>query len=183
MTAPHQHTYDQMKEFVGFTDADAANLKKLAPVFAKHGPGMTDAFYATLAHYPATAKIIDGRIAALKTTHTQWMVELFEGDYGPAYFERRYKIGLVHVKVAIDPHYVEAVMDVIRTAGVAAIFTEMEDRQEAIACTQSLLKILDLDLLVINLAYGEERIDRLTAFTGVGRRLLEACIKKGAKGS
>lgn len=174
-----QKTYEEMKTFVGFSDADAQNLVKLAPIFEKHGPGMTDAFYATLFRYPDTAKIIEGRVDGLKKTHNRWMTELFKGDYGQGYFEGRYKIGLVHVKVAIDPFYVEGVMDVIRTAGIAAIFAEMEDRASAIACTQSLLKILDLDLLVINLAYGEERLNRLTGFTGFSRKLIENCIKKG----
>ncbi|MCA9493343.1 MAG: hypothetical protein KC621_25605, partial [Myxococcales bacterium] len=75
----------------------------------------------------------------------------------------------------------EGVMDVIRTGGLAAVFAEMEDRAQAIACSQALLKLLDLDLLIINLAYGEERLERLTAFTGFSRRLIENCINKAKK--
>ena len=40
-------------------------------------------------------------------------------------------------------------------------------------------RTLDLDLLVINLAYGEERLERLTRFTGMSRKLIERCIRKG----
>lgn len=174
-------TYEKMKEFIGFGPQDAENLKLLGPVFAKHGPGLTDGFYATLDRYPETASIIEGRVDGLKRTHAQWMKELFDGDYGPAYFERRMRIGLVHVKVGIEPHFVEGVMDVIRTGGLAAIFAEMDDKSQAIACSQSLLKLLDLDLMIINLAYGEERLERLTAFTGFSRKLIENCIKKAKK--
>lgn len=173
--------YGDMKNFVGFTEADAANLVTLGPVFAKHGPGMTDAFYETLQRFPETLKIIDGRVDALKRTHIRWMGELFAGDYGQSYFDSRYKIGMVHVKVGIDPYFVEAVMDVLRTAGLAAIFTEVEDRGQAVAGAQSLLKVLDLDLLVINLAYGEERMTRLAGFTGFSRRLIENCVRQGRK--
>lgn len=174
-------TYEKMKQFVGFTDADAKNLTELAPVFAKHGPALTDGFYATLGKYEETQAIISGRVDSLKATHTQWMAQLFAGDYGPSYFERRMKIGLVHVKVGIPPHFVEGVMDVIRTGGLAAIFAEVEDRGRALAGAQSLLKLLDLDLMIINLAYGEERLERLTAFTGFSRRLIENCINKAKK--
>ncbi|MCB9675650.1 MAG: hypothetical protein H6737_11065 [Alphaproteobacteria bacterium] len=173
--------YEKMKTFVGFTDQDAANLKKLGPVFEKHGPALTDGFYTTLEQFPETAQIIAGRVDSLKATHGRWMGELFGGEYGMPYFDSRMRIGMVHVKVGIAPYFVEGVMDVIRTGGLAAIFTELDDRQEAIDCSGSLLKILDLDLLVINLAYGEERLDRLTAFTGFSRRLIENCIKQAKK--
>jgi hypothetical protein len=174
-------TYDKMKEFIGFGPQDAENLKALAPVFAKHGAELTEGFYRTLGNYAETRSIIDGRVESLKRTHTQWMAELFSGDYGEAYFERRMRIGLVHVRVGIEPHFVEGVMDVIRTGGLAAIFVEIDDKAQAVACSQSLLKLLDLDLMIINLAYGEERLERLTAFTGFSRRLIENCIKKAKK--
>ena len=38
-------------------------------------------------------------------------------------------------------------------------------------------KICDLDLLVINLSYGEDRLDRLTEFTGMKRTLIENIIR------
>jgi hypothetical protein len=173
--------FTTMKEFVGFSDLDAANLREIGPLFERHGGSLTDGFYETLARYPATASLLEGRVDALKTTHRRWMSELFQGEYGQAYYESRMRIGMVHVKVGIDPYFVEGVMDVIRTGGLAIVFAEVADRGRAVACARSLLRLLDLDLLIINLAYGEERLNRLTAFTGFGRRLIENCIRKGGK--
>jgi hypothetical protein len=40
-----------------------------------------------------------------------------------------------------------------------------------------LVKILDIDLMIINLAYSQETIDRLSKFTGMSRKLIERCIQ------
>lgn len=172
--------YNEMKDFVSFGDEDVANLVALAPVFAKHGPTITDAFYANLMRFESTSKLIEGRVDALKKTHHRWMGELFQGSYDEAYFENRIRVGKAHVRVGLDPQYVEGVMTFLRTEGCAVIHRETGDADRAEKLCASLTKILDLDLAVINLAYAEERLDRLTAFTGMSRRLLERCISKGA---
>ena len=41
---------------------------------------------------------------------------------------------------------------------------------------RSVVRILDLDLMIINLAYGEERLERLSQFTGMSRKLIERCV-------
>lgn len=173
-----QEVFDEMKRFCGFTEADAANLVALGPVFARHGAQITDRFYDNMAGFPATQRLIEGRVAALKATHGRWMGELFQGDYGGDYFNNRIRIGLAHVRIGLDPYYVEGVMSFLRCAGLMAIREEVADGARATELSQSLLRILDLDLLVINLAYGEERLDRLAKFTGMSRRLLENCIRR-----
>jgi len=42
----------------------------------------------------------------------------------------------------------------------------------------SVLKILDIDLMVINFAYAAERIDRLCYFTGMSKKLIARCIEQ-----
>lgn len=175
----HFQTFTQMKRFVGFNDEDATRLVAAAPIFAAQGAAITDRFYDVLATLPDAAKLLEGRVDHLKSTHGQWMHELFGGQYEQAYFDRRYRIGKVHVQVGVPPRYVEAVMNIIRTGGIAALHGALPT-DEALAASHSLIKLLDLDLMVINLAYSEERIERLTAFTGFSRTLLERCIHRGA---
>lgn len=124
--------------------------------------------------------MIEGRVNALKATHRRWMQQLVEGDYGEAYFESRIRIGMAHVRVNLEPYYVEGVVTHLRNDGLAAISEDFADDPQREAMQQAWIKILDLDLMTINLAYSEERLDRLTKFTGMRRRLIEQCIKKGA---
>lgn len=172
---------DEVKRFIGFTDADAANLRELAPIFAEHGAAVTDAFYARLAATADTAPLIEGRVEQLKRTHIQWMSELFQGEYGEGYLQNRWRIGLTHVRVGVPPWWVEAVVSFLRGASVDLLEQTIADPTRRVACSQSLLRILDLDLLIINLAYGDERLDRLSQFTGMSRKLIERCVLQVTK--
>ncbi len=169
--------FREIKEFIGFTDADADALRALAPVFAAHGAAITDQFYQRLAANPEQARMIEGRVDALKRTHNRWMTELFAGTYEAAYFEDRWRIGMTHVRVGVKPWWVEAVSSFLRTEGVALLSREIDDPQLRVSGLQALVKILDIDLMIINLAYSQETVDRLSQFTGMSRKLIERCIQ------
>lgn len=174
--------FSEMKKFIGFTSEDVENLKSMVPIFETRGAAITDFFYETLALYPETAALLEGRIDSLKSTHKRWMMELFtgvEGGYEEAYFNNRDIVGKVHVKIGLDPRWVEGVMNIIRTGGHAALAQELDSASELGAKFGSLCKILDLDLMIINLSYADERLTRLAAFTGMSRKLIENCITAG----
>lgn len=174
--------FTELKDFVGFDDADAANLRELAPIFAEHGAAITDAFYEKLARTAETAQLIEGRVDALRRTHLRWMGELFAGEYGDAYLENRWRIGLTHVRVGVQPWWVEAVVSFLRGAAAELLERTIADPARRNACSQSVLRLLDLDLMIINLAYGEERLERLSAFTGMSRKLIERCVVQNKRG-
>lgn len=173
-----QQLFSELKSFIGFVAEDAQNLRTLAPVFAEHGQEITDGFYDRLAATPETAPLIEGRVDQLKQTHMRWMASLFQGEYGDAYLQERWRIGLVHVRVGIPPWWVEAVMSYLRSAGLGLVSASFPG-PEGIALGQSLLKILDIDLWIINLAYNDERLARLSSFTGMSRKLMERCVIQG----
>jgi hypothetical protein len=170
--------FNQFQKFIGFEADDVAELRALAPVFAAHGPAITDRFYDRLLGDPAMSAMVAGRVDALKRTHLRWLAELFAGEYGPDYFENRRRIGLAHVRVGVQAWWVEGVTCFLHNEGTALIAAEVEPERR-VRASQSLSKILDLDLMVINLAYAEERIDRLSQFTGMSRKLIERCVHQG----
>ena len=170
--------YQEMKRFIGFTDADAARLTGLGPLFAEVGGGVTDRFYTVLSQFPETAAMIEGRVDLLKATHARWMTGLFSGDYGDDYATGRLSIGRTHVRVGLDPSYVDGVMSMLRQEGVSAISAARAGTGDAAEHICSYIRILDLDLFIINFAYSEERLDRLSRFTGMKRALIENLIRK-----
>lgn len=165
-----------IQRFIGFDADDAARLRALAPLFAAHGPALTDRFYARLAAEPEQSALVAGRVDALRQTHLRWMGELFAGDYGERYFAERWRIGLAHVRVGVKPWWVEAVTSFLRSEGLVLLAEHVADPQQRTADARSLLKILDIDLMIINLAYADDRVDRLCRFTGMSRKLIERCI-------
>lgn len=173
--------FNEMKSFIDFNEKDAQNLVALQDTFAKHGPKITDNFYEVLGKYDTTAAFLEGRVEALKATHARWMSELLNGQYGEDYFNSRQRIGQVHVKIGLPAYWVEAVMTVIRVGGHDAITKEFDDPQQVADLYESLVKILDLDLLIINLAYSEERLNRMCKITGMSRKLVERLINQADK--
>lgn len=178
---PSTEQFETLKRFIGFEDADAAHLVTLRPLFAEHGGAITDLFYTRLEEYPETAKQIAGRVDALKATHRRWMGELFGGDYGEAYFQNRLRIGMAHVRINLSPHWVDGVTSILRAEGCRVIAQAFPPGDERTALSRSFVRVLDLDQLIINLAYTdalhEERMSRLCKFTGMSRKLLDNCIR------
>lgn len=173
--------FEWAKKFMDFTDADAGHLAELAPVVAEHGRGITDHFYEVIGADPDTAAKVAGRVDALKQTHLRYMGELVAGDYGEAYFKSRTRVGEVHVAQGIKPHWVEAVMSIIRAQLIGLISANIDDAADRTAKCQAVIKICDLDLLLINFAYADERLERLASFTGMSRRLIENVINMPKK--
>lgn len=172
--------FESLKTFVGFTPDDAGHLVELAPVVAAHGPGITDRFYDTLGRFPETARLIEGRVAALKKTHHRYLSEMVAGDYGQNYFTSRVRVGRVHVVQGIPPRFVEAVMSVIRTSMLAGLATTKIDAATLAARAGAFIKLCDIDMVIINSAYNEERLVRFSDFTGMSRGLIENAIRMGA---
>lgn len=173
--------FDWAKTFIGFTEEDESNLATLSDLVAEKGPGITDQFYEVLQATTETASKIEGRVEGLKKTHKHYLTELVAGEYGEAYFRSRVKIGEVHVTQGIEPHWVEAVMSIIRAQLIALVATHESDPEARAAKCRAVISICDLDLLLINFAYAEERLDRLSNFTGMSRRLLENVINMPPK--
>lgn len=169
--------FERLKAFVGFTSADVERLVALRPLMDRVGPDITARFYARLGEVPETAVLIEGRVGELQKTHLMWLKSLVGGVYDEHYLESRWRIGLAHVRVGLEPYWVEGVMSFLRTAGVEAIGAEFSDPADVGRHASSYLKVLDLDMLVINLSYAEDRLERLTGFTGMKRALIENIIR------
>jgi hypothetical protein len=174
---PPLELLERLKAFLSFGSSDVENIRSLAPIVEKHGSGITDRFYVMLGNTPETAKQITGRVDALKRTHAEWMRTLVGGDYGEAYLVSRWRIGQAHVRTGLQPYWVEGIMSFIRTEMLGAMTKEITSTEEIARTYPSFCKACDLDLLIINLSYAEDRLDRVTDFTGMKRTLVENIIR------
>jgi hypothetical protein len=112
-----------MEKRVVFTNEDKALLKSNADWGKEIASEMADHFYSYLgrdAEMNAIMNDKEGRIHRLRETFIQWFHEMFTGmdDWGNAYADRRWRIGLVHVQIGIGPqHVVPAMATVIHEVG------------------------------------------------------------------
>ncbi len=167
------------KQLVSFSEEDAKNLVQLQEVLGPEIPAITNKFYEVLLREEGTAGFVQGRVEELKKAHIAWFEGVLQGTYEQEFFDRQFKIGLAHVRIGLMPYYVEGIMSVIRIESLAVIAAKVNDAARMTGLSSSLIKILDLNLAIINLSYYETRLKKLTEVTGLSRALLENLILQG----
>ncbi|MEN9226309.1 MAG: protoglobin domain-containing protein [Thermostichus sp. DRC_bins_24] len=160
------------------TDSDKAILKANAEWGAHLAPDMASCFYAYLDRDEEMAAVIQKHNRErLVSTFTDWFSEMFTGmdDWGEAYAQRRWKIGLVHVRIGIGPqHVVPAMATVVQEVGKRIL---TEGKPEALR--ESLGKICMIDLSFIEQAYIEVAYSAVQQETGMSEALFKRLIATG----
>jgi hypothetical protein len=108
----------KMENRINFTNTDKILLKSEVDWGKQIAPQMAEHFYAYLSRDPEMDSILkakEGRLHRLHETFIQWFHEMFTGidDWGNAYADRRWRIGLVHVQVGILPQHVVPAMAIV----------------------------------------------------------------------
>jgi len=170
--------YQDLQHYVGWTEQDDHNVRAVAFMLAPHLNPLIDDFYAEIERHPSARKVITGgavQIARLKGSLIRWIHELLTGPYDAGYVERRSRVGQRHVEIGLDQVYTNVALSRLRSGLVAALgATWTADRTALVTTIQSLNKLLDLDLALIEDAYQAEylarqqRVERMAAIGQVG---------------
>ncbi|MBX5482841.1 MAG: GHKL domain-containing protein [Myxococcaceae bacterium] len=164
--------FDELKRYVKFGPEDEATLRSLHPVMAPHFERFADVFYQRiLEHDGARAALRDGphMVDRLKVTLVAWLHQLLQGPWDDAYYERRCRIGRVHVRVALPQHYMFGAMNVLREQMIGFVEQHLKEK-EPVQAIASIDKILDLELAIMVHSYREDllsqqaRVERLSTF-------------------
>lgn len=170
-----------LEQRIGFTNEDKALLKLHADWGREIAPEMADKFYDYLGKDPETNAILndtEGRIHRLHETFIQWFHEMFTGmdEWGNAYAERRWRIGVVHVRIGIGPqHVVPAMAAVVYEVG-QRLKTDAKDE----TLRDALSRICMIDLAFIEQAYIEVSSAAVLKETGWTAGLFKRLIATGA---
>jgi len=136
-------------------------LAEAFPIIDAKLPQVTDEFYRLLLEDAQTAPYLEGRIDSLKATHLAWIRDICGGVYDDAFTSRQEKIGEIHVKVRVPPHFVAASMSHLRAAIPLLIQQEVKDSAKAGQAVKALLQVLDLCHYLIDRKYSETLMDNL----------------------
>lgn len=94
--------------FIRFSQEDAALLRELAPLIEVNADIIVEDFYQNMAQYPELMDIVaqaGSSIERLKKQQRKYLLEMFSGDYGQEYFNRRRTIGVVHNRIGLGPQW------------------------------------------------------------------------------
>lgn len=151
---------DDVKAYVGFDDDASAALAEAHPLVAPRFQGIIDDFYAAIETHPGARAAITGgapQIARLKQSLLRWIDELFRGPHDEGYFQRRSRIGRVHVRIDLPQVYMLTAMDRIRVRSTDAL----RDAPGVAAgdlrrMVTALDKILDIELAIMLETYRDD---------------------------
>ncbi len=181
MTLNPQEFMVNLEKRVIFSNEDKTILKMNSDWGKEIASDMADHFYAYMggdAEMNAILNAKEGRINRLHETFIQWFHEMFTGidDWGTAYANRRWRIGIVHVQVGIGPQHVVPAM--------AAVVQEVGKRVKADGKDESLRdalsKICMIDLAFIEQAYVEISSAAVLKETGWTESLFKRLVATGA---
>ena len=151
---------ENLKLYVGFDAASSAALREAHPLVAPHFGPIIDDFYATIEAHPGARAAITGgaaQIQRLKGSLLKWIDEVFLGPHDEAYFERRARIGRMHVQIDLPQVYMLTAMDRIRVQSLAALRVV---RELPLATSERMItalhQILDMELAIMLETYRED---------------------------
>ena len=152
--------FDELKRYVQFGASDEEALRRFAPHATPSFPDVVDEFYARLSEHEGARSVFSGpdQIERLKGSLRGWLDLLFLGPWDEAYFERRARIGRVHVRMELPQKYMVAAMSQMRVAlgRIAAVRVKETALRKRVI--EALNKILDLELAIMLESYRDEYI-------------------------
>lgn len=155
-------TFRNIQENYRFSEAETAVLRELRPVVEPYADRLVEDFYQFLLEIPDTARFLhdEARLARLKASHREWLLELFDGPFDERYYHRLRRIGMAHVRIGLSAHFVYVAMNFLRQYLKRIISQELQPPRLDPAL-EAVDKILDLNLDVIARTYHEESMRRV----------------------
>jgi len=154
---------EKVMAYVGFDDSSTAALREAKALVAPHFGAIIDDFYDTIeAHPDARAAITGGasQIARLKQSLLRWIDDLFTGPHDEAYFERRLRIGRVHVRIDLPQMYMLTAMDRIRVQTAAVMRGAAIDEARQRRMLTAIHQILDIELAIMLESYRDDLLTK-----------------------
>jgi signal transduction histidine kinase len=165
---------EELKRYVRWGPQDEKALQRLHGHAAPEFTRISEVFYDRILHHePARVVLESGEstVGRLKVTLVAWMDTMLKGPWNEAYYERRARIGRVHVRIRLPQHYMFGAMNVIRQELNGVVDKTYLTEPEALAEARVALgKILDLELAIMLHTYREDllsqqaKAERLSTF-------------------
>lgn len=152
--------FEELKHYVSFGPSDERALRALHPAVQPHFGRVAEVFYDRILANAGARQVLESgesRVGQLKRTLVEWMEGVFLGPWDEKYYERRCRIGRVHVRIGLPQHYMFGAMSVVRVEFQNLVdLTHASDPEARAASRFALARILDLELAIMLHTYRED---------------------------
>lgn len=147
-----------------FLSDDKKRLKSVLPLIEESADDCINLLHSKIRHLGNKEVAISlDRHPQLVQYHREWLLDMFRGEYDKNYFNHLKRIGKVHTKESITPHYVSVSMNIIRVYLMDLLSKRIEDREERTLLKESINKMIDINLDIVTSSYVEEELETLSA--------------------
>ena len=155
----------ELREFVGFDEASERRLRALRTGMRKFFPGIVSRFYDAILCDPCARAVFtsEEQITRLRASLHDWLEGLFTGPYDDSYFEKRSRIGRIHVKVGLEQRYMFTAMNVVRVGLHRALGELSPDGSGDLQDHAAIDQICDIELAIMLETYREDYVLKKTA--------------------
>jgi signal transduction histidine kinase len=168
--------FERRKQFCRFTPADAALLRELRGVFARHADEVVDRFYAHLGRFEELGPLLadPATVARLRDFQHDYLLSLASDTFDVDYARNRLRIGQTHSRIGLDPEWY---------LGTYCLYLDLlfplvherfgDDVRGAVKASTALSKLMILDMqLVLHAYYGiqqRQAVERSEQLAAVGQ--------------
>ncbi len=163
--------YQQLQRYIGWTERDRKLICAVSAVLRPRIDCLIDDFHSAAIEYSDAGRFFSGgeqQFARLRKTLVDWLWQLLDGNYDRRFVQRRLEVGRTHVAVGLDQALFNVALSRMRNKMIDTLREHWDGTADELVDTiESLNKLLDLDLAIIQDAYrGEDvRIQRVTERT------------------
>lgn len=147
-------TFEELKRYVRFGEADARALAAFQPAAQPHFERIAREFYERIREHEAAHDVFTGeeQIERLQRSMVVWMRRLLSGPYDAEYEKQTLAIGRIHVQVGLPQRYMFTAMALIRVALEDVAEASLTPTQSA-ATRRALTRLLDMELAMMLESY------------------------------
>jgi PAS domain S-box-containing protein len=173
-----ENVFAELRRYVRFDDGDESCLRAFGPTAAPHFVAITEEFYQRLDEHPGARGVFSGpdQVNRLKKTLIEWMRLLFEGPWDHAYYEKRARIGRIHVAINLPQRYMFGAMNLIRLSLIRVAQESLGDDEVRAPTVRAIGKIIDLELAIMLETYREAFVEKTQKVERIERVSLEKVL-------
>ncbi len=146
-----------------FNSSDRENLMTIQSTMSDYSYEVAEKFYVQLTKVEEAKKFLPNKkvVADRIDTLAQWFCDLFSGEYDERYLQNIKKIGIAHVHIGLDGHFVNAGISYIRNYTMDIINKHYSDLPEIGEIKSAVSKILDINLDIMTQSYHDAKMEKV----------------------
>ncbi|HQU86932.1 MAG TPA: protoglobin domain-containing protein, partial [Pyrinomonadaceae bacterium] len=154
-------------KFHGLTEDDLGIIKSWSDVCRNSLDRLVDKFYEYVLSNSETTGILlkHSSIERQRPMLSRYILTMFDGVVDDKYVEYRYKVGVVHDRIALDSHWYMAMYEIIRQFLTKEIESAGATRSDLKRFTDAINRLLQVDMAFVLMSQADtykEKIGKLT---------------------